>query len=310
SGFLFDGFPRTYVQAYILEGLMLKLNTALSSLISIELKEEESVNRLVQRGKISGRSDDNESVIRKRLNEYRTKTIPVIDFYKERGIFQAVDGSQDIKDVKKSISNIMSKELHKELFNVIIFGYPGSGRASYAKAISEKYGLENMDMSKMLKTEIANNTLLGQKIKAHYENEETVSDEIAVQLIEEKLEKSHNANGFIFKGFPRTLVQSYILDGLLKRHQSSISMVFNLDMTAIEAIQMHDNKHITDGSMNKDKSTANTIRRFKEHEKKTLHVINKYNEQYGVKKIDGTLSFDEVFNQICLEIESVFPDFE
>ena len=58
NGFLFDGFPRTYVQAYILEGLMLKLNTSLTCLINIDLPEEICVERLLNRGKTSGRSDD------------------------------------------------------------------------------------------------------------------------------------------------------------------------------------------------------------------------------------------------------------
>jgi len=73
NGFLFDGFPRTYIQAYILEGLMIKLNTSLNCLISLNVPEEESVKRLLNRGLTSGRSDDNEQVIRNRLKEYNKK---------------------------------------------------------------------------------------------------------------------------------------------------------------------------------------------------------------------------------------------
>jgi len=87
NGFLFDGFPRTYIQAYILEGLMLKLNTALNCLISIHVSEEDSVKRLLNRGKTSGRSDDNEQVIRTRMREYAEKTMPVMQYYREKGIF-------------------------------------------------------------------------------------------------------------------------------------------------------------------------------------------------------------------------------
>jgi len=86
NGFLFDGFPRTFVQAYILEGLMIKLNKSLNCLISLEVDEEISVERLLQRGKTSGRSDDNETVIRNRLREYKEKTLPVLEFYKDKGI--------------------------------------------------------------------------------------------------------------------------------------------------------------------------------------------------------------------------------
>ena len=99
NGFLFDGFPRTYIQSYILEGLMLKLNTSLNCLISLELSEEESVSRLLNRGKVSGRSDDNETVIRNRLKEYKEKTLPVLQFYKDKGIYREVDGSRSIEEV-------------------------------------------------------------------------------------------------------------------------------------------------------------------------------------------------------------------
>ncbi|MBU3928215.1 MAG: adenylate kinase, partial [Bacteroidetes bacterium] len=93
NGFLFDGFPRTYIQAYILEGLMIKLNTSLNCLISLEVDEEISVQRLLDRGKLSGRSDDNEVVIRNRLREYAEKTLPVLNFYKEKGNYSAVNGA-------------------------------------------------------------------------------------------------------------------------------------------------------------------------------------------------------------------------
>jgi adenylate kinase len=107
NGFLFDGFPRTYIQAYILEGLMIKLNTSLTCLISLNVPEEESVKRLLKRGETSGRLDDNETVIRRRLAEYNEKTLPVLKFYKERGIFHEVNGLESIENVETQIRKII-----------------------------------------------------------------------------------------------------------------------------------------------------------------------------------------------------------
>jgi adenylate kinase len=77
SGFLFDGFPRTFIQAYILDGLMIKLNTSLNCLINLQIPEDDSVRRLLKRGETSGRLDDNETVIRNRLREHpRTHPAP------------------------------------------------------------------------------------------------------------------------------------------------------------------------------------------------------------------------------------------
>jgi adenylate kinase len=136
NGFLFDGFPRTYIQAYILEGLMIKLHTSLNCLISLSVPEEESVRRLMSRGVTSGRSDDNESVIRNRLKEYSQKTLPVLQFYRDKGICVEVDGTAGIDAVHQRISEIIRNELSKSLFNVVLFGYPGSGRGSQGKALA------------------------------------------------------------------------------------------------------------------------------------------------------------------------------
>lgn len=304
NGFLFDGFPRTYIQAYILEGLMIKLHTKLNCLISLDVPVEESVKRLLHRGKTSGRSDDNEVVIRNRLKEYNEKTLPVLQFYKDKGIMIEVDGTQTIEKVNIEITNIIKEELSKSLFNVVVFGYPGSGRGSQGKALAKKFGLEYVATGPMLEHEIQENTETGKKITELYENGQLVPDDIVVRLIEKKIEKSKNVKGFIFKGFPRTLVQSYILDGLLQKHGSSISMILEIEVPTLELISRLDARSKTDHCMPYDNSTSKIVKRLYEHEHKTVPVIEKYNQLHGVKIIDGMGKFDEVFERLSVEIEN------
>jgi adenylate kinase len=306
NGFLFDGFPRTYIQAYILEGLMIKLNTSLSCLISIDVHEEESTKRLLERAKASGRSDDNEGVIKTRLKEYHQKTRPVLDFYREKGICYEINGVRSIEEVKFDIRGIINEELSKMLFNVVLFGYPGSGRGSQGKALAKKYGLEYVATGSMLGEEIAKGTELGEQIRPLYENGELIPDEIVIPLIEKKLESSKGVKGYIFKGIPRTLVQSYILDGLLKKHKTSLSKIIELEVPTLELIRRLDERSKTNDSMPYDSSTSKIVQRLQDHENKTVSVIKKYNEQHGVVKIDGTGTFEEVFDRISEEIESGF----
>jgi adenylate kinase len=308
NGFLFDGFPRTYIQAYILEGLMLKLNTSLSCLISLEMDEEISVERLLNRGKTSGRSDDNEIVIRNRLKEYFEKTLPVLQFYKDKGIFHALDGAKGIDLVNLEIESIIKNELSKKLLNIVIFGYPGSGRGSQGKALAKKYGLEYVATGDLLDEEIKQKTELGKKVSELYESGTLVPDEIVVQLIEKKLFNSQNIKGFIFKGFPRTLVQSYILDGLLRKHNSYISKILEIEVPTLELISRLDARSKTDSCMPYDSSTAKIVKRLQEHENKTVPVIRKYNQLHGVTKIDGMGTFEEVFSQLSFEIENGFKN--
>lgn len=304
NGFLFDGFPRTYIQAYILSGLMIKLNTNLNCLISLNVSEEESVKRLLHRGKSSGRSDDNEKVIRNRLKEYQDKTLPVMQFYKDRGVFQEVNGLQSVEEVQADISRIIDDELSKQLFNVVIFGYPGSGRGSQGKALAKKYGLEYVATGYMLEKEIESGTEIGKKVKKNYENGELVPDEIVVELIEQKLENSKHIKGFIFKGFPRTLVQSYILDGLLKKHGTQISQILELEVPVLELISRLDERAKTDRGMPYDSSTAKIVNRLQEHEQRTIPVIQKYQQVHGTVEIDGRGTFDEVNERLSAAIET------
>lgn len=306
NGFLFDGFPRTYIQCYILEGLMLKLNTSLSCLISLEVDEEESVRRLLERGKSSGRSDDNETVIRNRLKEYREKTLPVLDFYRERGNYQSVNGAQSIEAVRQELQRIMALELSKRLVNIVVFGYPGSGRGSQGAALAKKFDLEYVATGPMLDAEIRSQSPIGQKIVQLYESGQLVNDEIVVQLIEKKLEKYKDVKGFIFKGFPRTLVQSYILDGLLRKIGSSISRIIEIEVPTLELIRRLDERSRTGRCMPYDNTTAKIVQRLAEHEQKTVPVIQKYKDLHGVIKVDGMGGFEEVFARTSAVVEGLF----
>jgi adenylate kinase len=303
NGFLFDGFPRTYIQAYILEGLVLKLHTSLNCLISLHVPEEVSVKRLLARAATSGRSDDNEAVIRTRLREYNEKTLPVLQFYRDKGIYHEIDGTAAIDEVSRRIEAIVQEELSKSLFNVVLFGYPGSGRGSQGRALAERFGLEYVATGSMLEEEIKRGTETGRRITALYEEGQLVPDEIVVQQIESKLARSRGVRGYIFKGFPRTLVQSYILDGLLQKHGSAISTSIEIEVPTLELIRRLDERSKTPRCMPYDSSTARIVKRLREHETKTMPVIEKYKQLHGVITVDGLGTFDEVFARICSRLE-------
>lgn len=302
KGFLFDGFPRTLIQAYILEGLMIKLHTSLTALINLEVPNQISIERLLNRGKTSGRSDDNETVIRQRLREYEEKTLPVLQFYGEKGICHSLDATQPVEEVNKEILSIIQKELSKQLFNVVLFGYPGSGRGSQGKALAKAFGLEYVATGEMLEEEVRSGSPMGQKIQKLYENGELVPDEIVVPLIEKRLARREGVKGFIFKGFPRTLVQAYILEGLLKKHGASIDLVMDLEVPTLELIKRLDQRSKTDRRMPYDSSTEKIVRRLQEHEQKTIPVIEKYQQLHQITRVNGEGPFEEVFANLSQKI--------
>ena len=180
--------------------------------------------------------------------------------------------------------------------------------ALMAKALAKEFGLEYVATGEMLQQEIEKKSEIGKRITELYENGQLVGDEIVVQLIEKKLANHQGVKGFIFKGFPRTLVQSYILDGLLKKHDSSIAKIIEIEVPMLELINRLDERSKTDRCMPYDTSTAKIVKRLGEHEKKTVPVIEKYNQLHGVIKIDGMGSFEEVYKRISFEVENGFKN--
>jgi len=98
KGFIFDGFPRTTAQAEALDKLLEEKNMPIKILLSLEVPEEELKHRLLQRGKLSGRSDDNEEVIANRVKEYRKKTEPVAAYYNKKGLLKRIKGDGTIDE--------------------------------------------------------------------------------------------------------------------------------------------------------------------------------------------------------------------
>ena len=99
EGILFDGFPRNISQAKLLENLMEELGTPFTGVLSLEVPREELITRLINRGKVSGRSDDKEDVILERLKEYEEKTLPVAEYFSKKGNFYPVKGVGSLEEI-------------------------------------------------------------------------------------------------------------------------------------------------------------------------------------------------------------------
>jgi adenylate kinase len=112
KGFLFDGFPRTVAQAQALEKLLELKKTGINAVLALEVGEEELVKRLLNRGKTSGRSDDNdEAVIRKRFAVYNNETTPVAEHYKKAKKFQPVKGEGTVDEIFNVICEAIDKKI-------------------------------------------------------------------------------------------------------------------------------------------------------------------------------------------------------
>ena len=110
NGFIFDGFPRTGAQATALDNLLVEKGTAIAAMLSLKVKDRELIRRLLERGKNSGRSDDqNEKIIANRIQEYNNKTAPLKEFYASQNKLSEIEGIGSVEEIAQKLNSVIDK---------------------------------------------------------------------------------------------------------------------------------------------------------------------------------------------------------
>lgn len=189
-----------------------------------------------------------------------------------------------------------------KMFNIILFGPPGSGKGTQSERLIAKYGFKHLSTGDLLRQEIANNTPLGIEAKNLMDKGQLVPDEVVIGMISSSLDNNPQSTGFLFDGFPRTKAQSEALDKLLKLKQSEIGVVLALEVTEEELVKRLLNRGITSGRS--DDNNVEVIRaRIVEYHQKTSAVADYYQQFDKVAHIPGEGSVDEIFESLCAEID-------
>jgi adenylate kinase len=187
------------------------------------------------------------------------------------------------------------------MFNLILFGPPGSGKGTQSEKLIEKYGWIHLSTGDLLRKEIANQTQLGLEAKSLMDKGQLVPDEVVVGMIGSALDANPNAKGFLFDGFPRTVAQAGALDALLTSKNSEITLVLALEVGQEELVKRLLNRGLT--SSRSDDRDENVIRkRLVEYENKTAIVADYYAKFNKVAKVKGEGSVDQIFDSLCKEI--------
>jgi adenylate kinase len=109
KGVIFDGFPRTIPQAEALESILQKRGWNVSLLLDLQVEDEELITRLIERGKSSGRTDDNGETIKSRLEVYHKQTAPLAEYYKNKNNHVAIRGTGTVEDIFNRIDEAIGK---------------------------------------------------------------------------------------------------------------------------------------------------------------------------------------------------------
>ena len=199
----------------------------------------------------------------------------------------------------------MESNLKKEFTNVVILGKPGSGKGTQGKFLADKHNLVYISTGALMRQEILDDTEIGRIAKPYMEKGEIVPDEIPIRLIERVIENNRDANGFIFKGFPRTMVQAYILDGLLQREDMHLSGMIEMKLTTLKAVKRLSARAHTDRARPYDMSTDLIVNRLEQYREKTLPVNEYYRKQGKFNSIKAVGPEEDVFNRLSEKIEEI-----
>lgn len=187
------------------------------------------------------------------------------------------------------------------MFNIILFGPPGSGKGTQSEKLIGAYGLKHLSTGDLLRSEIARQTVLGLEAKTIMDKGQLVPDAVVVGMIRSALDANPNAKGFLFDGFPRTVAQSVALDELLSERNDEIDVVLALEVSEEELVHRLLNRGLTSGRS--DDTNESVIRaRINEYQAKTSVVADHYQKTGKVVLVKGEGTVDEIFSSLCSEI--------
>lgn len=188
------------------------------------------------------------------------------------------------------------------MFNLVLFGPPGSGKGTQSANIIEKYNLIQLSTGDILRGEVKNETPLGIEAKKFMDQGQLVPDEVVIGMISSKLDENPAVKGFIFDGFPRTVAQAEALDNLLEFKNNPINVVISLLVSEEELKTRLISRGEVSGRA--DDNEAVIVNRIKEYHAKTSPVADYYRSKDTLVELPGEGSVDEIFDAISGVIDT------
>lgn len=188
------------------------------------------------------------------------------------------------------------------MFNLILFGPPGSGKGTQSEKLVEKYDLIHLSTGNLLRQEIKDKTPLGIEAKNFIDKGQLVPDEVVIGMVDSYFDQHRDAKGFLFDGFPRTVAQAKALDNLLELKKTEIGKVLILDVNEEELIKRLVNRGKTSGRSD-DMDEQVQRNRQEVYKKETLPVAAYYAKAKKVANIDGMGDIAAIFERLSAVID-------
>ena len=190
------------------------------------------------------------------------------------------------------------------MFNIVIFGKPGSGKGTQANFLKEKYSLYHISTGDLFRKNISNKTKLGIEAKSYLDQGDLVPDSVTIKMLENEVLSNKQVNGYIFDGFPRTQNQAESLDSFLSSINLKINATIALDVSENELITRLLDRGKTNNRSD-DQDIEKIKNRFNEYNTKTSILINFYNKQGKFYSVDGKGTVNDITLRLFDLIDSL-----
>jgi adenylate kinase (isozyme 1 subfamily) len=301
-GFLIDGFPREMNQGLEFE----KKITACHLVLSYECSEEVMTQRLLERGKTSGRSDDNVETIKKRFHTFNESTLPVLEYFNEQGKLRKISASRSIDDVFQETCSVLesygfqpvAQNSLRDAKVVFVLGGPGSGKGTQCERIVERYQLAHFSAGDLLRAEVASGSEQGKQLEKTMKEGKLVPMEVTLGLIRAAMVKAGDCPGFLIDGFPREINQGLEFENTV----TSCCLVLAYECSEEVMTQRLLERGKTSGRADDNEETIK--KRFHTFKESTVPVLDYYSEQGKLRKVNADQTIDEVFQETCIALEA------
>ena len=187
------------------------------------------------------------------------------------------------------------------MLNIVLFGPPGAGKGTQSAKLIDKYGLVHLSTGDIFRSNIKGGTELGNLAKCYIDKGQLVPDEVTIGMLASEVNKSPDAKGFIFDGFPRTQAQAKALDLLLAEKGTSITFMLALEVEE-EELRKRLLLRGKDSGRADDQDPAVIQKRIDVYNGETMPVKDFYTAQGKYKGINGIGEIDAIFGALCSAI--------
>jgi adenylate kinase len=189
------------------------------------------------------------------------------------------------------------------MLNIVLFGPPGAGKGTQSAKLIEKYNLVHLSTGDIFRANIKGGTELGTLAKSYIDQGQLVPDEVTIRMLESEADKSPDAKGYIFDGFPRTPAQAAALDKFLESKGTSITLMLALEVEE-EELKKRLLLRGKDSGRADDQDPAVIQKRIDVYRNETEPVRDYYQAQQKYTGIDGIGTIEEIFSRLCAAIDT------